>query len=61
MLYTAVDTFDRENQIRFEFTTTVGDMGNESIVNQTTIVINIIDINDNYPEFVQPLFLCSHP
>ena len=56
ILYTAVDTFDRENQIRFEFTATVEDMGNESRVDQTTIVINIIDVNDNYPEFVQPFY-----
>ena len=53
ILYTEVDTFDRENQIRFEFTATVNDSGFPSRSDQTTIIINIIDVNDNYPEFVQ--------
>ena len=56
IIYTAVDTFDRENQIRFEFTATVKDLGTPTRVDQTTIVINIIDVNDNYPEFVQPFY-----
>ena len=59
VLYTAVNTFDRENVIRFEFTATVNDLGVPQRCDQAMIIINIVDVNDNYPEFIQSSYAAS--
>ena len=59
LLYTAVETFDREDVDRFEFTATVSDLGIPPRSDQTMIIINIIDVNDNYPIFSQPSYAAS--
>ena len=59
LLYTAVEAFDREVVDRFEFTANVSDMGDPPRSDQATIIINIIDVNDNYPIFSQASYATS--
>ena len=59
VLYTAVETFDREVVDRFEFTATVNDLGIPPRSDQAMIIINVIDVNDNYPIFSQASYGAS--
>ena len=59
VLFTAVDTFDRELAEQFVFIATVHDLGIPSRSATTTIIVNIIDVNDNDPVFDQPSYSAS--
>ena len=59
VLRTAVETFDRENIDRFEFTATVYDSGVPQRSDEARIIINIIDVNDNNPIFTQLSYIAS--
>ena len=55
-------SFDRENSIS-SYTISVGandlGAGNLESTNQVTIIVNVLDINDNYPIFGKPLYQAS--
>jgi len=56
VLFTAVDTFDREFEDQFVFTALVVDLGIPPRSTTSTVIINVIDVNDNNPEFDQPSY-----
>ncbi len=43
--------FDRESQERFVLAIEAEDKGSPSLKSQTTVIINILDVNDNPPMF----------
>ncbi|XP_053574586.1 LOW QUALITY PROTEIN: protocadherin gamma-C5-like [Bombina bombina] len=47
---------DREKISQYTIKLTASDLGSPTLFNQTVIILNISDVNDNHPTFMQPVY-----
>ena len=45
-------TLDRESKARYNFTVVITDKGNPSLSNQAEVIVNVLDYNDERPNFI---------